>query len=115
MVVVARETRPAPEEAAPDVLINGEEGGEPCSQIFGAEGQQELSPEQRELALEHRFARPARGSASGGLARVRRDSGTHQTAAYAARAAASGVLFSRWAVINASATFGAAASILQSW
>ena len=63
MVVVARETRPSPEEAAPDVLIDREERGEPCSQILGAEGQQELSPEQRELALEHRFARPARGTA----------------------------------------------------
>ena len=114
MVVVARETRPAPEEAAPDVLINGEERGEPCSQILGAERQEELSSEQRELTLEHGLARPARG-ASGGSGRVRRDSGTHQTAAYAARAASSGVLFSRWAVINASATFGAAASILQSW
>ena len=115
MVVVARETRPAPEEAAPDVLVDCEEGGEPCPQILGAEREQKLAAEQRELALEHRFARPARGTTSGGLGRVHRDSGTHQTAAYAARAAASGVLFSRWAVINASATFGAGASILQSW
>ena len=115
MVVVSWKPGPAPEEAAPDVLINGEEGGEPRSQIFGAERQEELSPEQRELTLQHRFARPARGSASGGLGRILRDSGTHQTAAYAARAASSGVLFSRWAVINASATFGAAASILHSW
>ena len=115
MVVVSGKAGPAPEEAAPDVLINGEEGGEPCSQILGAERQEELPPEQRELALEHRFARPARGTASGGSGRVQRDSGTHQTAAYAARAAASGVLFSRWAVINASATFGAAASMRQSW
>ena len=115
MVVVARETRPAPEKPAPDVLINGEERGEPCSQILGAEREQKLAAEEGKLPLQHRFARPARGTASGGLARVRRDSGTHQTAAYAARAAASGVLFSRWAVINASATFGAAASILHSW
>ena len=81
MVVVARETRPAPEKPAPDVLINGEERGEPCSQIFGAERQEELSPEQRELALQHRFARPARGTASGGSGRIHRDSVTHQTAA----------------------------------
>ena len=115
MVVVARETRPAPEEAAPDVLINGEERGEPCSQIFGAEREQKFAAEEGKLPLEHGLARPARGSASGGLGRVRRDSGTHQTAAYAARAAASGVLFSRWAVINASATFGAAASMRHNW
>ena len=56
MVDVARETRPAPEEAAPDVLIDREERGEPCSQILGAEREQELSPEQRELALEHGLA-----------------------------------------------------------
>ena len=114
MVVVARETRPAPEEAAPDVLVDCEEGREPCSQIFGAQSEQKLAAEEGKLPLQHRVARPARG-ASGGLGRILRDSGTHQTAAYAARAASSGVLFSRWAVINASATFGAAASILQSW
>ena len=43
MVVVARETRPAPEEAAPDVLINGEERGEPRPQILRAEREQKLA------------------------------------------------------------------------
>ena len=81
MVVVSWKTGPAPEEAAPDVLVDCEEGGEPCPQILGAEREQELAAEQRELALQYRFARPARGTASDRLGRVHRDSGTHQTAA----------------------------------
>ena len=113
-MAVSGQPGPAPEEAAPDVLVDREEGGEPRPQILRAEREQKLAAEQRELALQHFFARPAPGTPRAGWVESY-DSGRHQTAAYAARAAASGVLFSRWAVINASATFGAAASILQSW
>ena len=60
MVVVSGKTGPAPQEAAPDVLINGEEGGEPCSQIFGAEREQKLAAEEGKLALEHGLATPDR-------------------------------------------------------
>ena len=60
MVVVARETRPAPEEAAPDVLVDCEEGREPCSQIFGAQSEQKLAAEEGKLPLEHGLATPDR-------------------------------------------------------